>query len=867
MLVALLSVSFLITGCSDTKKKPCDKNSVLACLFASGLNAVRGSTPVSVDVDGDGVIDGTLLSSKNDGILDVIDLNNDGVGDIRFIDSTGEGKGNIDGLDIDNDGFIDIYKTVSGSTTTLSTKKGGSGTTVSFLDTNADGKKDGFDLTKDGVSDTFLTLKGIDLNGDGKADAGLLDSNGDGVIDSIDLDGDLVADVSYIDTNADGVADAFDLNGDGTADIFYNVGKTPLLSTVTDGGGRTVLAVDKNRDGKYEGFDLDGDGAGEYAVTAIDFDGDGKFDGSLIDTNMDGKSDSIDINGDNIGDIAFLDTDNNGIPEGLDTNLDGTVDVYFSKTATQKLSTLINGGGSAVKAIDSNGDGSPDGFDTNGDGTIDVTIHTRGVPFKAGDKIDLDADGKIDGTLVDKDSDGKVDGIDVNGDGRRDIVYSDANGDGKYDSLDSDGDGVIDVSHKPGQAPVLSNLKNGGTASSDGDKRVVTSSGTTSIVGFSTIDDQSYSVVAPVAISSSDAAPQGLKYDPSSLSLVKGTAMTAVTPTVSSGTVSSYSVSPTLPTGVSLNTTTGAISGTPSVVQQAANYTVTATNAGGTTTSVVSIGVDSTDAATGFSYSSSSVEATVGTAITPLLPTIAGTIDYCIVSPKLPAGLRLNRTTCEISGTPTKSQTATNYTVTAKGPGGDLTTTVSIKVNAATLVQTGTGTSTGTGTGSGTGTGTGTATGASTAGTITYTGGPFTYVKDAVITTLTPTTTGTITDCTVSPTLPAGLTISTTTCAISGTPTAEAALTEYTVTAKYGTASTTAKVSLKVRAAGSIFGATQATRTTANGMKMVEFNNKLYIIFDQFVPNAAGFPFILILFNRCAKFYRKANQYVPFRQI
>ena len=152
VLVALLSVSFLITGCSDTKKKPCDKNSVLACLFASGLNAVRGSTPVSVDVDGDGVIDGTLLSSKNDGILDVIDLNNDGVGDIRFIDSTGEGKGNIDGLDIDNDGFIDIYKTVSGSTTTLSTKKGGSGTTVSFLDTNADGKKDGFDLTKDGVS-------------------------------------------------------------------------------------------------------------------------------------------------------------------------------------------------------------------------------------------------------------------------------------------------------------------------------------------------------------------------------------------------------------------------------------------------------------------------------------------------------------------------------------------------------------------------------------------------------------------------------------------------------------------------------------------------------------------------------------------
>jgi hypothetical protein len=62
-------------------------------------------------------------------------------------------------------------------------------------------------------------------------------------------------------------------------------------------------------------------------------------------------------------------------------------------------------------------------------------------------------------------------------------------------------------------------------------------------------------------------------------------------PTVT-GTVTSYSISPALPTGLSINPTTGIISGTPTVVVAATSHTVTASNSGGSTTANISITVE-----------------------------------------------------------------------------------------------------------------------------------------------------------------------------------------------------------------------------------------------------------------------------------
>jgi hypothetical protein len=84
--------------------------------------------------------------------------------------------------------------------------------------------------------------------------------------------------------------------------------------------------------------------------------------------------------------------------------------------------------------------------------------------------------------------------------------------------------------------------------------------------------------------------PSGLSYSPSSASGTVGTAIGSLTPTVT-GTVTSYSVSPALPLGLSLDESSGVISGTPSAVASTADYTVTATNGTGSTTETVTIEV------------------------------------------------------------------------------------------------------------------------------------------------------------------------------------------------------------------------------------------------------------------------------------
>ena len=84
--------------------------------------------------------------------------------------------------------------------------------------------------------------------------------------------------------------------------------------------------------------------------------------------------------------------------------------------------------------------------------------------------------------------------------------------------------------------------------------------------------------------------PSALSYTPSSASGTVGTAITSLNPTVT-GTVTSYAISPTLPAGLSISTSTGVISGTPTAVSASASYTVTATNGTGSTTATVTIEV------------------------------------------------------------------------------------------------------------------------------------------------------------------------------------------------------------------------------------------------------------------------------------
>jgi len=86
--------------------------------------------------------------------------------------------------------------------------------------------------------------------------------------------------------------------------------------------------------------------------------------------------------------------------------------------------------------------------------------------------------------------------------------------------------------------------------------------------------------------------PSGLSYTTATADYTVGTPIPPNSPTSSGGAVTSYSVSPALPAGLSLSTSTGIISGTPTVVTSTASYTVTASNSAGSTTASLSITVN-----------------------------------------------------------------------------------------------------------------------------------------------------------------------------------------------------------------------------------------------------------------------------------
>lgn len=86
------------------------------------------------------------------------------------------------------------------------------------------------------------------------------------------------------------------------------------------------------------------------------------------------------------------------------------------------------------------------------------------------------------------------------------------------------------------------------------------------------------------------ATPSGLSYTPSTIGGTVGIAIRDLSPTVT-GTISTYTVDPALPAGLSINANTGVISGTPTAEVASAIYTVTATNAVGSTTTTVTVAV------------------------------------------------------------------------------------------------------------------------------------------------------------------------------------------------------------------------------------------------------------------------------------
>lgn len=270
-----------------------------------------------------------------------------------------------------------------------------------------------------------------------------------------------------------------------------------------------------------------------------------------------------------------------------------------------------------------------------------------------------------------------------------------------------------------------------------------------------------------ITITVNDIAPSNLSYTTPNV-YTKDTAIVSLTPNVGGGAVTNYSISPNLPAGISINAVSGVISGTPTAISSAGVYTVTASNTGGTVSFGLRITVNDV-APSNLRYTSPKIY-TKGAVIPTLSPSVnGGAITSYTVNPTLPTGLTLDTLNGNITGRPTNIVASSIYTVTATNSGGSTSFGVDITVN--DVPPSG----------------------------ISYIS-PITLFKNKPANGITPSQTGggIVTNYTISPTLPSGLTIDAISGVITGTSTVLSDTTNYTVTASNSGGSTTTVVNIKV---------------------------------------------------------------------
>ncbi len=263
--------------------------------------------------------------------------------------------------------------------------------------------------------------------------------------------------------------------------------------------------------------------------------------------------------------------------------------------------------------------------------------------------------------------------------------------------------------------------------------------------------------------------PVSLSYPSSPVIATKGVTVINAVPTISGGEVVSYSITPALPAGVSLNTTTGVISGTPTVLLTTTVFTITASNSGGSTSGTFTLTVIDPEPGT-FIYNPASIVATKGVTVINAVPTISGgAVDSYSITPALPAGVSLNTTTGVISGTPTVLLTTTIFTITASNTGGSTSGTFTLTVN--DVAPSG----------------------------LSYASSPVIATKGVTVINAVPTISGgEVVSYSITPALPAGVSLNTTTGVISGTPTVLLTTTVFTITASNSGGSTSGTFTLTV---------------------------------------------------------------------
>ena len=207
-----------------------------------------------------------------------------------------------------------------------------------------------------------------------------------------------------------------------------------------------------------------------------------------------------------------------------------------------------------------------------------------------------------------------------------------------------------------------------------------------------------------------------ISYAGSPFTFTKNSLVSGATPTNVGGAPDAWAIDPEISTtipGLSFNTATGAITGTPTGVHSATMFTVWANNSAGDISTTISITVQDEDA--DISYAGSPFTFTKNSLVSGATPTnVGGAPDAWAIDPEISTtipGLSFNAATGAITGTPTGVHSATMFTVWANNSAGDISTTISITVQDEDA-------------------------------DISYAGSPFTFTKNSLVSGATPTNVG-----------------------------------------------------------------------------------------------------------------------------
>lgn len=151
-------------------------------------------------------------------------------------------------------------------------------------------------------------------------------------------------------------------------------------------------------------------------------------------------------------------------------------------------------------------------------------------------------------------------------------------------------------------------------------------------------------------------------------------------PSIEGGSPTTWSCEPELTEGLTINGSSGVISGTPTIISPSTEYLITASNSAGTTTFLLTLSVI-VQPPCALGYTDPSPIYQLGITIAPNLPfTSCGEATSWTVVPELPGGLFLDGGTGTISGIPGQLTAPTEHLVEAFNSTGSSQTIVTITV-------------------------------------------------------------------------------------------------------------------------------------------------------------------------------------------